>query len=376
MRIVHISTDNIFLKNAFEQFEACYPGCNELIIWNDEQELKHNAQLSPQKVFRFDTDAETILKELTGSDLVVIHALIVQSANIILKCYDLSIKFCWMLHGFEAYNTDKFDQDSFYTATTLHIMGGFGIKESLKKSARSIAELFVNTDNKVIAKAAQKVDLFGISYKEEYELMKDKFSMKAAFLPFCYYPIETDSSVSFKEQDELNILLGNSATPSNNHIDILQFLSKLENQSFKVNVPLSYGDKTYASEIVTHGTKLLGERFQGINNFMPQEAYNEMLAGCGVCIMNHKRQQAVGTVYSMISFGAKVFLSEKNTLYHYLKRIGIHVFSIENDLQDESSLSLLSDAEIEHNKTKIGSLLNRDHLVSELKKSLDQFLKC
>ena len=48
--------------------------------------------------------------------------------------------------------------------------------------------------------------------------------------------------------------------------------------------------------------------------------------------MNSNRQQAFGNILASIWFGAKVYLNESNTIYLYLKRIGIQVFSINTDL--------------------------------------------
>ena len=44
------------------------------------------------------------------------------------------------------------------------------------------------------------------------------------------------------EKQIINILIGNSATETNNHIEVLDLLSKFKNEDIKIYVPLSYGD--------------------------------------------------------------------------------------------------------------------------------------
>lgn len=55
-----------------------------------------------------------------------------------------------------------------------------------------------------------------------------------------------------------NILVGNSATPTNNHIEIFRILSRLRlPESSKIVVPLSYGDVHYREKIVELGIEFL-----------------------------------------------------------------------------------------------------------------------
>jgi hypothetical protein len=45
--------------------------------------------------------------------------------------------------------------------------------------------------------------------------------------------------------------------------------------------------------------------------------------------MGHHRQQAAGNVYSLLFYGARVFLYEDNPLYQYLKENCVYVSTIE-----------------------------------------------
>lgn len=50
-------------------------------------------------------------------------------------------------------------------------------------------------------------------------------------------------------------------------------------------------------------------------------------------IMAHYYPQAQGNIITGLWLGMKVYLSNKNMTYHYFKRIGCYVYSIENDLK-------------------------------------------
>jgi hypothetical protein len=69
---------------------------------------------------------------------------------------------------------------------------------------------------------------------------------------------------------------------------------------------------------------------------MSLKKYNKTISQCSIVIMNHYRQQSVGNIVAMLWIGSKVYLDEKNTFYHYLKRIGIVVYSINKDLSNRN----------------------------------------
>jgi hypothetical protein len=92
--------------------------------------------------------------------------------------------------------------------------------------------------------------------------------------------------------------------------------------------------------------------------------------------MNHHRQQAIGNVMNAVYIGAKVFLSEKNTLFHYLKRIGCHIFSVEHDLivENKEVFNLLTIQQMSDNRAIVSSELSLDNLVTELRDKLSPLL--
>ncbi|MBK7480393.1 MAG: hypothetical protein IPI69_12210 [Bacteroidales bacterium] len=81
--------------------------------------------------------------------------------------------------------------------------------------------------------------------------------------------------------------------------------------------------------------------------------YTRTLQSCGIAIMNHYRQQAVGNILMMIWLGSKVYLSPLSTLYTYLKRIGIKVFSIEQDLVSDNPEALINLSVEDANRNRI-----------------------
>ena len=75
---------------------------------------------------------------------------------------------------------------------------------------------------------------------------------------------------------------------------------------------------------------------------------------------------------------SKVFLNENNTIYHFLKRIGCYVFSIQNDLEkanhDITMLDNLSENQIKNNQLILKNEFGEKILINELHKGIGSLL--
>src|SRR5699024_3174975 len=192
---------------------------------------------------------------------------------------------------------------------------------------------------KIRLAALKKMDYASVLYKEEMELFKQLGVIKKdlKWIKFTYYPLEIIIEKNNDAIRQSNILLGNSASYSNNHLEVFDILKNLEIGERKIITPLSYGDKEYADEISSIGHKIFPKNFSPLRQFLPLKEYQKITHRCGIVIMNHYRQQAVGNVLDMLYCGAKVYLSKQNTLYHYLERIGCYVYCIEDDMKPNNT---------------------------------------
>lgn len=122
------------------------------------------------------------------------------------------------------------------------------------------------------------------------------------------------------------IWLGNSATPTNNHLEALISLKPYKGQPYQIVSPLSYGLNWYGKEIAQKGYMLHGNSFLGLMDFIPLDDYLKFIQQADVVIMNHHRSQAGANIFAFIYMGKKVFLNKRSTVYRLLKRNGIKVF--------------------------------------------------
>ena len=219
----------------------------------------------------------------------------------------------------------------------------------------------------------RRAKLIGFPIKEEFDLVVSTFQLSAEFSPFCCAYL-TDSEVLGKGStcvDERNtkpsILLGNSSVASNNHAEIIDFLSHHCGRFERCVVPLSYGNRDYAKKVQQLGSEKLGKQFEPLTDFLPLKEYESKVANCKIAILNHRRQQGLGTAMLLLWQGAKLFLSQDSTVFDYFKRIGVSVFSIEHDLYEGSTgcLTELSEDEIIRNRKILREEFSKNSVMAQ-----------
>ncbi|WP_339652784.1 TDP-N-acetylfucosamine:lipid II N-acetylfucosaminyltransferase [uncultured Maribacter sp.] len=381
--LIHISDDEKFVDNIYWQFEKIYPGQNKyyILVDNASKALKYVTKrngfiIVEKKNYR------TISKLLNPDNIVFIHNLEEYKSRIVLETSG-KVNFVWMFYGVEYFSF--FDAGDLFGPISRKYQYQW-LKTFLKRKFEPLFLTYHFIKNKkkhprlLIREAVKKVSYFAIVHEEDFLLVKNKLRVELKHFLFSYYPLEfIVSDLGNGGVNSNNILLGNSSFLSNNHFEAIQILSKMNIQGRKIITPLSYGDADYAEEVMNVGKIRFGASFVPINNFMPLKEYNKILNSCSVAIFNNYRQQAIGNTITLLWMGTKVYLDERNTFYQFLKRLKIHIFSINKDLNENNpkALESLNESEIKHNRKilsqELGSkvLLNKLHDQIELIYSQD-----
>lgn len=166
----------------------------------------------------------------------------------------------------------------------------------------------------------------------DYYLAKKWYKTKAQY-HYAFYPNPIDYDYldkiknSKKETDRIVIQVGNSADPTNKHIEILNKLSRFKEKDIEIITPLSYGDQQWAKKVTEAGKKLYGEKYKPLLEFLPPEEYGKILNSVDVAIFNHDRQQAVGNILALLHLGKKVFIKNDITTWDFLNKKGLTVYN-------------------------------------------------
>lgn len=181
-------------------------------------------------------------------------------------------------------------------------------------------------------KVIRKMGHFVTYIKGDYEQVQKWYGAKGKYHECFMYPsnLYKEYDIKSKEHKTINIQLGNSADPTNNHIDVLEKLRVYKDEDIKIYAPLSYGNQGYAQSVILKGKELFGRKFIALTEFMVFDQYLEFLADIDIAIFAHKRQQAMGNTITLLGLGKKVYMRSDITPWKLFDGIGVKVFDVGN----------------------------------------------
>lgn len=396
--ILHIAQDDKFVDAFINIFEEAAEGQNTYVIWqpsllklptlfqkiilnksnrfyssSPSKNISSKSGFTNKNSHKFQisnfgsVDFFNQIGDITKYKLIIFHSLVYNQAklvNIIKSKFDIPI--IWSPFGYEVYNMlSEFKKDLYLESTKKLIFRNQNIKQILQSGIDYFKA-------KVIRKAIKEIDYCAIAIDSEFEFYKSNLNDKLRRFWFSYYPIDQMISNKNLISEDQNILIGNSAFPSNNHIEAFQALSNTEIDNRKVICPLSYGDKILLKETLDFGHSLFGSQFYPLIDFMPIEEYYKLTATCNVVIMNQCRQQAFGNVLIALWNGSKVYLRSSNTIYSYLKNKGVYIFNIDEDTSQFRND--LSEQQIEFNRSFIRKEYSKSNIIAKTQEMISHFI--
>ena len=245
-------------------------------------------------------------------------------------------------------------------------------KKTLKDYLRPLKYLFFDSPStkniKDYYEAIKRIDYFSGILDFEYDLMKSVKGFKVKRVTFKYASLHNlDNSSGAELYNGHNILIGNSAASTNNHLDIIPFLKKLDLGESNIILPLSYGNtQEYIEDIAYAYHQEFGENVIVLKDFMPPQAYSKILSSCSIAIFFMERQQAMGNINIALKYGCKVFLSETNPVFGFYKDLGIKLFSVQRDLNQAEIDKSLSKEDIERNRAILSKRTNKEQYIQDL----------
>ena len=246
------------------------------------------------------------LAELRSASAIIVHGLFYeQVVDLLVTHKELLSKTAWMLWGGDLYIYRQ--------------LGTELLSEELESKRREVIS---------------NLRWIVCAVKEDYNLACSIYSSHADYL-YGFYSMTIDFDYLDKirpascTSGQLKIMVGNSATASNNHEGALSSLSRFSNDDIQVYCPLTYGDTEYANFIVKIGTSLFGNKFHPMYDSIPFNQYANFLASIDIGIMNHDRQQGLGNIFCLLYLGKKVYMRTNISSYSALTNRGVHLFDIE-----------------------------------------------
>lgn len=380
--ILHICSDDKFTDYVINLFEEVNPNGNLYYILKDANndslkfvKTKHSCIILSNKS---EIELGALVLSLNRYSSVILHNFIDGfKVNLVLRASS-EIHFHWMSWGADLYNDVKlFDSclgDLTYNYLNKKRNINWKIDKFVEYNFPYIHNIYCKNSFIPIysyRKAIGRMKSCSTVVPLEMPLVRKYTNKNLQYLPFKYATIESLITEDLDSLcDSCNILLGNSATLTNNHFEAIDIIASTVLKSKNVIVPLSYGDSNYAKDVVTYAKEKISEKeIVPLLSFMPLQEYVELLKSCGIVIMNHVRQQAMGNIIISIWMGAKVYFNPRSIVYQYLKDLGLIVYSIDElgDYENTQSFILLA----EHNRKILYELYSQANVLKETKQLVD-----
>ncbi|NLQ22805.1 TDP-N-acetylfucosamine:lipid II N-acetylfucosaminyltransferase [Shewanella sp. S-1] len=287
-----------------------------------------------------------LILTLHSHDKIILHGLYMQQLIILLCLMPWLHKKCvWAIWGWDLYyhqfavKDKRFRIFEFFRRMLISRLGGF--------------ITYVDGDYQ---KAQQWYGAKGVLY-EAITYKSNVYSGEEL--------LSSDNIISkINEHGKINLLVGNSADPANNHQHVFEELVKLELDNIdRIYCPLSYGNSEYAEKIKLLGHLMFGDKFYPLMDFMPLTDYNKILDTVAIAFFAHNRQQAMGNIINLVGRGKTVFMRSDTSSFALFTKLGIKVFTL-----DDLSLTPQSVEVAIGNNKLVREYFSETNLVQQLKK--------
>lgn len=400
--ILHLANDEKIIGRTIEIFEEVYPFGNLWVITNRSckkdlstiqptpktehlllgrkeflKDIKGNISAVVERCGESTGLSENSLpgNGLSGSRVnILIHLLNPRKINIVRQIQKAlpatcNVKIYWIIWGLDLYNKllapagfEMFTSDNVYSGLFDKSFGAFN-RIGAAKEAKSTVKFIEKSVDYIVTDTTES----------DYSQLVKYYPQLAAkpWKDFFYYPIDTIlgelyyrplPNGSCKE----TVMVGNSASRTNNHKYLLALLSQFDLRGKKVVVPLSYsGRARYVNEVVAYGKKEV-EGFVPLMKFMPLDEYNRLQSSTAVALFGNLRQEAIGNIMIALYMGAKVFLFESNPVYEWAATHNLKVYPMSALSQVELD-TLLPAEDAEHNRSVLRELYSKRRMMQLIK---------
>ena len=329
LRITHIGPDSEFVRFASEIFESVAPGTNEYIILtgSDNRSVRFPPRRGRIRVVSSGIRGTAPVPfAVRGSDIIIAHSMSPHAALAFATARPRTLK-VWSGWGFDYYGSDDSPDFGLLGHSTLQLSSALGssigdlnvIKALRRKISRSVIR-------QITHHAAAKTDYFS-AIPDDLKVFTTRFpEFHGSYAQLNYSSVTGTFARGAIANSGSDILVGNSASLTNNHLEVFDMLARQDLTGRRVVVPLSYGNPAYRDAIVARGTVLFGSAFLPLLEMLPLDQYISVVASCNVVIMNHQRQQALGNIGAALYHGSHVFLDKANPTLEFFRSRGAVIY--------------------------------------------------
>lgn len=382
MKILHLIVDHQVIERTLGIYEKVFPHSNEVLIfdWKPNSPIKHLGKyankpiVSHNKGYAYGKDFD-----FSGVTHIIAHYLTMDMIDFI-KSAPQNIHVCWEIYGADLYNQFLVDYgyNIYYTSPK-------------KYSKYSILETYFNPIFKALLYLKGVKYVYSSQRKKQFEYichrvnslqygckydasLVEKYAKRTIpnYEIFNYSLTEVlGDLIDYDFFEGRDILIGNSASLTNNHLYILRCLQKSTlPEDARIIMPLSYGgEQKYINDVVSAYSSTISNELIIYKKYMPLHEYNKTFTKLRAIVLSAWRQESQGTAIMGFYLGVKVFMSQNSPLYRWFLDCGFIVYSIENATKEQIATSLKNEEKI-HNRNIVLQRYNDEVFINTLKTNI------
>jgi hypothetical protein len=398
-RFLHLVHDEKFIDAARGVFEEAASAAHDFLIVGNGSSLRHIRTFTPTRLDLRSVLEGRFLALLPRYSAVFVHYL-GEAARMIVDAAPRTTRFVWLAWGADYYHLIHTHEELLLPQTRRLVSelappesARAGTKqaaiEHLAGLARAAARPLEAVHRVRLRRTVRRIghhafgeaallnrfEAVAMPIEEDFvALCARNPELRLRFLDWNYWTEGFRAHPALDAPTGNNILLGNSATPANNHLEALEFLRGILPADRTVICPLSYGDERYGDAVEAAGRRLLGHRFIPLRDFMDSAAYSKLIASCSIIVMNHVRQQALGNIVLALCGGARVFLHARNPIGAAMRRIGVEVHDMDRlPAFFDAGEAPVPKGKLDQMRSRIDAQYGRPSILARTRVLLDRF---
>jgi uncharacterized membrane protein len=352
MKILHLITDHQVIERTLGIYEEVFPGCNDVLVFSEKgmpfKRLKGDYK---GKIVNYRNLRQTANKyDFSQVTHVISHFMSFDKIDFI-KLIPKNIPVCWEIYGYDLYNQflEPRGYEIYYTNPLKYykyswIRIHFGFFFNILANVKGYKFYNKYTKNKQFKYISKRINSIQFCCGYDAEYVKKIANRDIHSYEIFNYSLNTvlgdlrGGDFSIGE----DVLVGNSASFSNNHLYVLNFLKQIKiPRNTKLIMPLSYGGTSnYADDVESVYRENYPEQIEVLRNYIPLNEYNKYFLRLKAMILSAWRQESQGTAMMGFYLGVKVFMSEKSPLYKWFVDCGFIVFVLERITSEELATPL------------------------------------
>ena len=337
MKILHLVDDWVFTDGPVEAFRGIDVESRFVVLRGNDDKTRYKVKSCDVEIVQIGSREYDELLDSKKWDLVWVYNLTSEKARFVLAL-GKDVPVIWSVYGIDYV---RYSGHWLYgLRTTLLFLKFAPIKTTIMTIVAYCAgKLGISRFlPRLECKFFKRVNYFSCVVPEEESWIRGAVGWRSSVKAMKFHFCSNKSSKSFLyplvDLSVKRLWVGNSATLTNNHLEILSAIKKVDLKGeYSILTPLSYSYDVSHGELVSLvtdvGRHYFLDRFIPITEMMPFNEYVKLMSSCAIFVFGVRRQQSAGNIITALRCGGCVFLDRRNPVYEHYRKMGVIVYPLE-----------------------------------------------